>query len=433
MASTVQDSLDLIISTAQQLKAQLAPAPASVVTVNAGGNLQAALDAGGVIQLEDGATFEGNFVAKVPGTRLTGATATLQGNAGGPALFVPPGAKDIQATLGQAGTADDQAVILVGDSVTQTTLDAVPDGIQLTIFVPTFRGKRAFEINGKNVTLLNCGCADVFDPAGRDSQGILVFNTPGPVTVSGGSFEAASENILVGGDVTAIPTVVPTGLIFQDVTLVKRTAWMAAGGPAVKNHFELKAGVNVQLLRATLDGNWVSGQAGSSIVLTPRNGKTIGNVLLADVTVKNSVHAINMLAYDDEAYSPQLVGITFQRITAAVLQRFLQMGSEFDGVIVDSCQFQGSDTTVYATPDVAWDSPTASHQGAVSKGVQITNNRLACNSYGLMLTDAAGGEAYGKNWQAAWPDGIITGNTFVGSTAALMAKNLPAGNTFAAA
>lgn len=416
---------------------QLPPDPVPVITVTAGGNLQAALDAGGVIQLEDGAIYNGNFTAHVPGTRLSAPTmASIVGADGAPALFIPPGASDIQIANLTCTTPWDQSVIMVGNNdSTQTQASQAPTKIVLTnIQVPTHRGKRAFYLNSGDTQLLNCGCLDVYDPSAQDSQGIGILNAPGPILVSGGTYVAASENILVGGDVVSIPGVVPTGLTFEGLTLSKPAAWRTAPPPGgVKNNFELKNGVDVVLKTSTLDGCWASAQAGFSIQLTPRNGGTIANVLIQDVTVQNVDHGINMLGCDDEAYSPQMVGVTFSRVTVAAVGRFLQMQGACQTVIVDSCTFTGSDTTIYGTPDITWTNPTTQGpQSAVSKGVQVTNNHLACNSYGIMLTDAAGGEAYGKDWQAAWPDGVISGNTFVGSTAALMAKNLPATNTFAA-
>lgn len=421
-----------VITLAQQVIASQS------VLLNTGGNLQAALDAGGIIQLVDGSTFSGNFVVHVPGTRLSAPTnATIVGADGAPAILIPPGTGDIQIANLTCTSAWNQSVVQVGNNdATQTQASQAPTKIILTnIQVPTHRGKRAFYLNCGDTQLINCGCLDVYDPSAQDSQGIGILNATGPILVSGGTYVAASENILVGGDTVSIPGVVPTGLTFEDLTLSKPAAWQTTPPPGgIKNNFELKNGVNVVLKRSTLDGCWVSAQAGFSIQLTPRNGGTIGNVLIQDVVVQNVQHGINMLGQDDTAYSPQMVGVTFQRVTVKAIGRFLQMQGVFQTVVVDSCTYTGTDTTIYGTPDITWTNPTTQGpQSAVSKGVQVINNTLACNGYGIMLTDVAGGEAYGKDWQAAWPDGIITGNAFVGTTATKMSANLPAGNTFAAA
>jgi hypothetical protein len=432
----IRDYLTRIKSDADAALSSLPPLPTGAVLVKAGESLQAALDKGGSISTEPGSVFAGNFVARVPGTRLVGgAGSALSGAAGGPALHVPPGARDIQATGFKATTAWDQSVVQIGLSDTGQSLisDAPADVILTAIFVPQHRGKRAFEINGKNVSLMQCGCADVYDPAKRDSQGVLVWNAPGPVLVSGGSYEAASENILVGGAPTMIPNLVPAGLTFEDLILPKRAEWRGNTAIPVKNNFELKSGTGVIFRRSKIDGNWVSGQAGSSIVLTPRDGKTIGNVLVEDVDLQNVTHMINMISHDDSAYSPGTKGLIFRRVTGAASYRFLQMGGEFLDVLVEGCQFEGADTTIYGYESVVWDSPTAKRNGHISKGVRVLNNRLASRKYGVMLTTDLGGEAYGAHWQNAWPDGQISGNTFFGQTATALKKNLPADNTFVAA
>lgn len=410
--------------------------PPSSVLVSAGQSLQAALDKGGTIMTEAGSVFSGNFVARVAGTRLVaGVGSALAGANGGPALLVPPGARDIQARGFQATTAWDQSVIQIGLSdASQSRVEDAPSGIVLTsMLVPVHRGKRAFEISGSNVSLLRCGCVDVYDPAKRDSQGVLVWNAPGPVLVSGGSYEAASENILVGGAPTMIPNLVPTGLTFEDLTLPKRADWRGNPAIPVKNNFELKAGKDVIFRRSIIIGNWVSGQAGSAIVLTPRDGKTIGNVLVEDVDLKDVVHMINMISHDDGAYSPGTKGLTFRRVTGSATRRFLQMGGEFVDLLVEACQFEGADTTIYGTESVVWDSPTQRRTGYVSQKVRVLGNKLASRSYGLMLTTDIGGEAYGAHWQKAWPDGQIIGNTFFGQSAEMMKKNLPADNSFLSA
>src|SRR6185436_9929874 len=95
-AMDIRDYLNRIKSDADAALKELGPpAPPSETLVKAGDNLQAAHDTGGTIRLEAGAVFAGNFVAKKAGTRLLGSGAELHGSAG-PALFVPPGARDIQ-------------------------------------------------------------------------------------------------------------------------------------------------------------------------------------------------------------------------------------------------------------------------------------------------------------------------------------------------
>jgi hypothetical protein len=409
--------------------------PDTGVVLKSGDNLQAALDNGGVIRLEDGSSFQGNFFARKAGTRLLGPSASLVGNNGAAALTIPPGAKDVEATIGSATSAWDDCVVQVGSGGSgQTTLADVPRGVKLSVLVPKHRGKRAFYINGADTTLLNCGCRDVWDPAGRDSQGVLILNTPGGIVVDGGTFEAGSENILVGGDATGIRDVVPTDLLFKNVTLFRPESWKTDGvNRKVKNLFELKSGVNVQLLNSTLDGVWTQAQVGWAIMITPRNGKQVANVLLQDVAVKNAGGAVNMLGYDDEAPSPQLVGVTLRRLTANVSStrgtgRFAQWQAGPKNVLIDACNFDGDQQIVYASQDGTTWVNGVKGTTSITEGVQITNNAFACKSYGIMVN----GFAYGKNWAAGFPGGIIENNRLVGPTALLHKGNLPASNVLSA-
>jgi hypothetical protein len=441
--------LDHIIADATQAKAVVAAGATTLV--RAGENLQAALDKGGSITLEDGATFAGGFVLKVPGTRVFGAKANLVGGPGVAALSVPPGAKDVKAFVGTATTPWDQRVVMVGDNdpAVQSRLDQVPDGVEITCFVPKHRGKTAFWINGSNVKLTNCGCADVYDPAVRDSQGVSVLNTPGPVAVSGGVFQAGTEIVMVGGDKTGIPNVNPTNVVFEDVVLSRPIAWKTDGvNRKVKNCFELKAGINVVLRRARLDGCWVQAQVGWALMLTPRDGKQVKNVLVEDVVVANVGGGFDLAGYDDAAYTPQTQGVTFRRTSVSVVPgfgtgRFGMLIAEPAGVTVDDCTFDGSNygkpppvtdddrqSTISSEPGTVWDTPTSSRIGSIVKGVRIVNSKLTMRGYGVMVN----GNAYGLKWQDGWPDGVISGNTFVqppdAGLAAFAKKNLPPDNTW---
>lgn len=417
--------LNHIIADAQ---GALALVPTDSVLVRAGENLQAALDVGGNIGLEDGAIFPGNFIMKKAGTRLLGPKAGLAGPNGGPALSIPPGTKDVKVTLATAVSAWDQRVIMVGDNdpAVQSKPEQVPDGVEITCFVPKHRGKTAFWINGKNVKLINCGCADTWDPASRDSQGISILNTPGPVYVSGGTFEAGSENIMVGGDTTGIPDVQPTGIVFEDITCSRPLSWKTDGvNRKVKCLFELKAGIDVVLRRAKLSGCWVNSQVGWCFMLTPRDGKQVKSCLFEDCTVTDVGGGISMLGYDNIIYPtvvarPNTQDMTFRRVNVTARKdfgtgRFAQWEAEPQRVVIDDCTFEGPDTTIYSAAGTCWDSPTVKREGGVCRGIRVTNNHLAHRGYGISTGTvvADGAYAYGQNWQQAWPDGVISGNTFI--------------------
>lgn len=421
--TTVRHALERI---RDEAAAALALLPVSRRIVRAGENLQAALDQGGAIELEP-ATWEGTFLAHVPGTQLFGGSAALHG-VSGPAIKVPPGAHDIAITLGSATTAWPDCPVLVGDNNdAQTTLDAVPRRITLQMAVPTHRGKRGFYINGAEVTLGRCVVADTYDPGGQDSQAILIANTPGPVSVLGGTFEAGSEIILVGGTGLAIPGIVPADLLFDGVTLARPMTWQTDGIPRkVKNCLELKAGQRVTVRNATLDGCWKQGQEGFALVMTPRNGHPIRDVLVEDVTIRNCSSVLQLMGFNDSSSQPQseqTTNVTLRRVRSQVTKalggagRLVQWSLAPFNLHLEECEHQGDgSSTVYTYGG------TAPDIGALTQtfGFRMTRCKTTFGSYGLNTN----GNPYGRQWQTALPDGVISGNTLVGAAAETQ-KNLP--------
>lgn len=282
------------------------PPPAIVVTVvPAGGNIQAAIDAaptGSIVELTPLTTYVGTVTLKSTIT-LRGQMATLTGPSGGPALYVPPGTVDWAARDLVATTPWAESVVKVGDnsSTTQGTLDKIPArGVLTNITVPTHRGKRAFELHGTDLQLLNCEVADVWHPAVIDSQAIWIHNTPGRITVDGGQFAAGSENVLVGGDTVRIPGLYPADLTFRNLRLYKPVTWRTDGvSRGVKNLFELKAGERVTVENVVMENTWTDGQISFAIVITPRNGAGIKDVTFDRVTVRNVGAGMNLLGRND--------------------------------------------------------------------------------------------------------------------------------------
>lgn len=433
---TLRDRLQTIKDNAERALALL---PEDGVLVKAGENLQAALDRGGIVRFEDGATYPQSLILDKSGTRLIAPLSSVVGGIGLPAIYFPPGARDVEVILGNATTPYDQAVVQVGtnDNVAQSKLADVPHHIKLSITVPRHRGKRAFAINGSDVELNECSCRDVYDPAGRDSQGILILNTPGRVTVNRGTFQAGSENILVGGDVTAITDVVPSDLMFDGVTLTRPASWKTDGVKrGVKNLFELKAGRRVVLRKATLAGCWVSGQSGFAIMLTPRNGKEVRDLTFESLTVDNVGSFMNILGYDDSAPSPLLQNVLIDRCDVQAILgsgygdgRFVQWQGGPANIVITNNVFNGGGTAVYANPGTTW-AAGVKGTSSVTTGVRIEDNDLTMAPYGIMLN----GHAWAADWKTAFPDGQIERNTLRNAGTAAMAAlkaNLPASNKFA--
>jgi hypothetical protein len=275
--------------------------------VRAGESLQAALDAGGAIRLEDGATFAAaRFTVRRP-LDVVGNGIRIIGEAG-PALHVVPGTTDVRFT----GAIDclsrrDQGVVVLGDnsSATQGTLDAVPARIVLTgLRVPTHRGKAAFEVHARQVALLDCHAADTWAPSLSDSKGVWIHNTPGEVLIRGGSYSSGSECILTGGETVRIPGNVPEGITVEEARLWRPLEWQTDGvRRAVKNLLELKTGRRVRVRRCVLDGAWRDAQSGYAIMLTASQGE-VQDVAVEGCRIQNVGGGVNVTGSDKYAQFP---------------------------------------------------------------------------------------------------------------------------------
>ncbi|MET0742974.1 MAG: hypothetical protein ABWY78_06345 [Microvirga sp.] len=271
--------------------------------VYAGGDLQGALDQGGIIEIMDaGAAFErARFVIPQSNTELRGNNARLFSSSG-PALWVPPGVNNVQVRDLYGATSVYQTVFELGknDRETQGTLELVPRGIVFErVHVPTHRQKRGFEVNCAG-RFVKCDAVDVYNTVIVDSQAMSIMNTPGPIEVDGGEWSAASECIMVGGDSMKIPNCTPTNLTFKNLHLFKPLSWRTDQiRRGVKNLFELKSGSNVLLQDSLLENTWTDAQQSCAIVITPRNGLNISNVAIDRCSIRNVGLGLNIMGVND--------------------------------------------------------------------------------------------------------------------------------------
>jgi Carbohydrate binding module (family 6) len=328
-----------------------APPSGNVITVNAGGDFQAALDAaqpGDIIQLQAGSTFTGNFVLPyksgtgwiyirssahaslpAPGTRVTPAEASfmpkLVTNNAVPVLTTATAAhhyRFVGIEIASSASLTYNVISLEGSP--QTTLAQVPTDIVFDrCWIhgnATGDIRRGIGMNSARTAVIDSYLSD-FHEVGADSQAIAGWNGPGPYKIVNNYLEGAGENVMFGGSDPAIPGLVPEDIEVRRNHFFKPLSWNAShpsyGGIhwSVKNIFELKNSRRVLVEGNILENNWVDAQAGMAVLFTVRNQD--GNCswcAVEDVTfqkniLRNTVGGISIMGTDDNHPSVQTARI----------------------------------------------------------------------------------------------------------------------------
>jgi hypothetical protein len=297
------DKVEQLMELVQQIP-EPKPVATSAPEMMTCGELQAALDRGGTVEMQARATCAGEFVIRKSGTRINGHGATFAGtSASKPTFHVLPDVDGVWLTDMEVTSPSVNAVIQIGDNgPTQTSEAQQPEEVILyNIRIPTHRGKRGVEFNGSGA-VIDSEILDVYSAAGAESQALWLGNSCGPFIVLRTTLVGASENFMSGGDTNKMGCV-PSVLVFDQLTAYKPDEWR--GKVPAKNLFEIKAGRSVILRNSKLRGNWVSGQEGTAIVLTPRNGAYLQDILIDNVTVDDVALGIQILGTDNVTTTPQ--------------------------------------------------------------------------------------------------------------------------------
>jgi hypothetical protein len=428
-------------------------AASGVISVPAGGDLQAALDAanpGDTILLQAGATFTGNFVLRAKsgssyitirssapdgylppaGVRMDPGWAPqlpkLRSGNTMSALVTMPGAHHYRLSFleflpNAEGMGD---IIALGDgSSAQNTLDAVPHDLVLDrVYIhgdANAGQKRGIGLNSASTSVLNSYISDI-KAVGQDSQAIGGWNGPGPFTITNNYLEAAGENVMFGGADPAIQQLVPSDITITKNNFSKPLAWRSASW-SVKNLFELKNAQRVTVDGNVFENNWAAGQAGYAIVLTPRNQNgtapwsVVQQVAFTNNIVRHVSSGINILGTDNEQSSLRTNNIVFRNnffadVSAAAYGgagRFVLLGGG-DAITFDhNTVIQDGATSVYG-------------DGLQTTRLVFTNNIVPDNAYGIMGSNASPGNG---TIEMYFPASQFIRNVFPGATASTYPPN----------
>jgi hypothetical protein len=443
---------------------------AATISVPAGGDLQAALDAaqpGDTILLQAGATFTGNFKLRAKGgtAYITVRSSTPDSQLPGAGVRITPAHAPLLAkirpsllggaairTIGAAAywrlqfievlpsTSNGTTANLMefgSAGTSQSTLSVVPHHLVIDrCYIhgsPTTGQRRALALNSGDTEILNSYFSDI-KAVSTETQAIAGWNGPGPYRIENNYIEAGAENILFGGSDPSIYNLVPSNITIRRNTISKPMAWRTQGW-TVKNLIEFKNARNVVIEGNIIENNWPHGQQGYAILFTPRNqSKTAPWSVVRDITVQHNVirnvaGVFNISGYDDLATSQQTANIVIRNnlvygVTTALGTssnpspgRFAIIGNGPRDIIIDhnTIDNDGTSTVLF----YAGKAPT----GWKINGFQMTDNLTRDNKYGVFGNEYGEGTVAFNTYTPGW---VVAGNTFAGAGNTLY----PAGNDF---
>ncbi len=309
------------------------------ITVNSGGNLQAAIDQanlGDIIELQAGATFTGNFILRkktgsgwiyirsskesalpAPGTRITPTDAVNMAkvlSAGQVSAFATVASaynyRLIGLEIGLPTSVNDQFTLVSFGSGSETKLSDLPNNLIIDrCYIhgnSTGNLKVGVALNCTNGAIIDSRIDNIHAESGAstfESKTIACYNGAGPLKITNNYLEASHINILFGGAVSSISNLVPSDVEIKCNTMTKRESWNPAdpsfGGKiwGVKNVFEIKSGQRMLLEGNIFENCWPSDpnvaggpQFGCAILLTTRdeNG-AMPWATIQDITFRNNI------------------------------------------------------------------------------------------------------------------------------------------------
>ena len=278
------------------------PPTGNTITVNAGGNLQTAINnaqLGDTIVLQAGATFTGPFTLpnKTTGTGWIYIRSSAYANLPAPGTRVTPDdaaympkivvGDQVGATIQTGAGAHHFRFVgiefrpvagkfvynLIDIGGAATSMSSMPTDITFDrCFIhgdPTVGGRRGVAMNGARVAVIDSHVSD-FKEVGADTQALWTYNSAGPLKVANNYLEAAGENFMAGGADPKITNLVPSDIEIRRNHFIKPLAWISQSW-TVKNLLEFKNAQRVLVEGNVFENNWPSAQNGLSILVTPRN------------------------------------------------------------------------------------------------------------------------------------------------------------------
>jgi hypothetical protein len=270
------------------------------IRVNAGGDLQAAINAavpGDVVVLQAGATFYtkgGYYLPKKSGTgfvtirtstsdaylpvgkRVSPADAPkmakiVSTTSYGPALRTGNYGADRYRIIGLELTVStavtwSYGIMQIGNGH-QDALSEIPSWIILDrVYIHGHSGlnlKRCVGLNGASSAIIE-SYLDRCHGKSQDSQAISGWTGPGPYKITNNYLAGAGEVVMFGGADPNFTNMVPSDIEFRRNHVTRPTSWK--GVWTIKNLIEFKNARRVLIEGNVIENNWSAGQSGIALV-----------------------------------------------------------------------------------------------------------------------------------------------------------------------
>jgi hypothetical protein len=424
------------------------------ITVNAGGNLQAALDAaraGDTIVLQAGAVFVGNFVLPQkgptqtsyitirssaddtvlpgPGVRMTPAYAAklpkLKSPNDQPALSTAPGAHHYRLQFLEflPSAVATGTIVELGDEL-QTSLDVVPHHLTVDrVYIhgdPTRGQTRGVALHSASTEMTNSYISNI-KAVGVDSQAIAGWNGPGPYVIVNNYLEAAGQNVLFGAKAPAIPTLVPANITLRRNHISKPLAWKTLSW-TVQNLLELRSATKVVVDGNLFENGWRAGRSNYAIVIRSANSalslpwSEVHDVKFSNNTVRNVSGGV-LVTRDAGADALPVSTITIRN-------NFFDRINKIDAL--------GIFVTINGVPDVTIDHNTVVNAGvfglvagALQSSRLIFTNNIMINQ-GSVVAESGNTSAGLGTIARYFPQGQFFGGVYLGVNKSLY----PVGNYY---
>ena len=292
------------------------PVSAATLTVNAGGDLQRALNAaqpGDTILLQAGAVFTGNYTlplktgttyitirssasdALLPaaGVRMSAKYAALlpkiRGAGSSYALRTATSAHhwklQFLEIIGNVNGVNE--IVRLGSGSETTTASQPRDIVIDRVYIhgdPVKGARRGIALNGGATTIRDSHISDIKAPT-IDTQAICGWNGTGPYLIENNYLSAGAENIMLGGADPKIANLVPSDITIRRNLFTKNLAWRGTT-ITVKNLLELKNARRVLVEGNRFEYSYAQNQKGYAFLINPANNGTARWTVVEDVTVR---------------------------------------------------------------------------------------------------------------------------------------------------